>query len=897
MNAKFSLNFILWISIFGIKCIYAQYMDPIYYVDSLLNDTLNNRLTDCFIEQEKEGQRFIEWQSTLKKNFNHRQLDVVRDSLRNKLEFKKYRKRCQQRLLELYIISLLYEPATKQQANKQLKNLIFFDPDFGIAHPLRQIRLLSNQIRKEEDYSITSSNRWEHPDIQPNKTIVIHGEELIERGYHSLVDLFHDLPGFNVNIHYGDVHSNMSMRGFRTNYTEKILLLIDGIPEFDGWSGIIPLSRQYPLSNIERIEVSYGPSTSVNIENSFNGVIHLITKPFEKIIGNDIDEKKKFNYQITTGGTPFATKSGYVEGNVGIGGIRGLQAFGAGRIFVSNEMERLIGIYLQKPLIDYEARLNNPQVEGDIKGYLDKHNLPDVHPYYNVERDGEDQVPTINLTPEGALAAWEFDKMAYITNKPKPSWSLNWQASLNFKLYDFSMQFAKWDLREGLPASLTYQTDQKRWGMWRRSLVSYILKHEKQLTNKLYSRAYISYKTSPTFFSGIDLIGYSNQLQLHHLVNDTASSWSVPTGKDRFFDFGSQISKDLRGSILFRWPIKTLNLQNSGGLDVRNTELIRSYNTREDNLLSTWGGGIFSSSSFNGIRGTNVSFSLRGNFDVLYTTGYDDGYGIRFNPRLSIAHTPFWLFEVPLTIKFAYSEGTSYPTNWGKYPDISATGRPFLPINHDMKEESNRSYEISLRYDKKPLKSSIQIFRSTLSKIIPFIEDPYEIIYPELQNSDSYLIKGLIYDFYYDKKFPRKTLKRLKIYANYTLHQTKKTQENFESFSTPQPVLGLARHRFNLGGTAFLVNKFQVNLRANYVGKRYTLIDRSEMDPYLLLNGVFTYTSENTFQNWRFQFTVNNILNTSYEHIGPRIGTGINYRQRIPQPSRTFGFRVIFNPS
>jgi len=112
----------------------------------------------------------------------------------------------------------------------------------------------------------------------PATMMVITAQEIRERGYTSIADVMADLPGFDNNLFNGAVYMNSYQRGYRTSYTQRTLLMIDG-QLFDNhlWSHIIMTSRQYPMGNIERIEVLYGPSSAVYGPNAYLGIINIVT--------------------------------------------------------------------------------------------------------------------------------------------------------------------------------------------------------------------------------------------------------------------------------------------------------------------------------------------------------------------------------------------------------------------------------------------------------------------------------------------------------------------------------------------------------------------------------------------------------------------------------------------
>ncbi len=112
----------------------------------------------------------------------------------------------------------------------------------------------------------------------PASMVVVTAQEIRDRGYTSLADVVQDLPGFDVSVANGTTYLLAYQRGYRTPWTQRTLVLVDGQTDNNLWSHQAELSRQYPLSNVERIEVLYGPTSVVYGPNAFLGVINIITR-------------------------------------------------------------------------------------------------------------------------------------------------------------------------------------------------------------------------------------------------------------------------------------------------------------------------------------------------------------------------------------------------------------------------------------------------------------------------------------------------------------------------------------------------------------------------------------------------------------------------------------------
>jgi vitamin B12 transporter len=111
---------------------------------------------------------------------------------------------------------------------------------------------------------------------ETTQQITVIDKETIEKsGARDLAALLEEEIDMSV-IRYGGYgnQTSMNLRGFDT---ERIAILIDGIPANSPRSGEFDIS-QIDLSNVERIEVIYGGSdTKYNVSGALGGVINIIT--------------------------------------------------------------------------------------------------------------------------------------------------------------------------------------------------------------------------------------------------------------------------------------------------------------------------------------------------------------------------------------------------------------------------------------------------------------------------------------------------------------------------------------------------------------------------------------------------------------------------------------------
>jgi iron complex outermembrane receptor protein len=107
---------------------------------------------------------------------------------------------------------------------------------------------------------------------------VITAEDIRRSGATNIPDLLRMVPGVDV----AQINANswaISARGFNHQFSDKLLLLIDGRTVYTPlFAGVYWDTQDVPLEDIERIEVIRGPGATVWGANAVNGVINIITK-------------------------------------------------------------------------------------------------------------------------------------------------------------------------------------------------------------------------------------------------------------------------------------------------------------------------------------------------------------------------------------------------------------------------------------------------------------------------------------------------------------------------------------------------------------------------------------------------------------------------------------------
>ena len=131
--------------------------------------------------------------------------------------------------------------------------------------------------------------------MAPATIFVITAEDILNRGYKSLDEILDDLPGFDVAKTGGLVDKSFNQRGYRSaNMNDKTMIVFDGVEDNEMYTQFAYIGKQLPVQAIKRVEMIYGPASSLYGANAFSGVINVVTKD-----GADLFEGKKNAFEET----------------------------------------------------------------------------------------------------------------------------------------------------------------------------------------------------------------------------------------------------------------------------------------------------------------------------------------------------------------------------------------------------------------------------------------------------------------------------------------------------------------------------------------------------------------------------------------------------------------------
>jgi iron complex outermembrane receptor protein len=139
--------------------------------------------------------------------------------------------------------------------------------------------LTTLKIEDLMNVDVTSASKKEQKISRvPAAIFVITQEDIRRSGAIDIPDVLRMVPGLEV-AQINPSTWAISARGFNSQYSNKLLVLIDGRTVYTPlFSGVYWDAQDVALDSIERIEVIRGPGATVWGANAVNGVISIITK-------------------------------------------------------------------------------------------------------------------------------------------------------------------------------------------------------------------------------------------------------------------------------------------------------------------------------------------------------------------------------------------------------------------------------------------------------------------------------------------------------------------------------------------------------------------------------------------------------------------------------------------
>lgn len=700
----------------------------------------------------------------------------------------------------------------------------------------------------------TASGLEERMRDAPAAMVVINAQDIKNRGYTSLEEVMIDLPGFDTVVTQSTNTIVSYQRGYRTPFTQRTLLMVNGNVENDLWNHRATMGQQYPLSNIERIEVLYGPVSAVYGPNAFLGVVNIITKD-PKAFANGDEEYIK---TIVQGGS-YRTKNVEVAG----GGSEGQLGYNfSAKIATSDGPE--IGDFGQPWGFVDNAWYNNRDVWGPI---LDQ--------------------KISNIKPNHYAS-------------PVNSWGLEGRLNIG----NLTAGMIAWDQSAGYGA---YYAADKAQALADFHLASkeFYTKYEKEVNNTLKVTSLALYRESRVYGNFIEATPdwHAGKENFSYV---SISNWSAINSSWLFKqDYDFKISETFR----ITGGIKFERKQLTKAYDVCGYWEPNSFCSNSDSTNlgpDGFGPGVIHSSaatydiqpspltempSQNLIYTTDEGIYVQGIWNVdnyRFNAGvrYDDNshYGQSINPRASAIYH----FSDKGTVKLLYGTAFQEPA-----PIQLFGGWNGRKANPDLKPEEAENLELVWMY-------RTDHFLHDASLFVAHYEN---VLKEEAENAGQRDVQGFEYRgrFSFDNIFSNST----KITGNFYYSYAKTTSSIHYDFTAKAWVDGetelgdIAPHKINASMNVPIGSSWNVNLSANMVSDR-TLYSRNPLrtndrkaESYVTFDMNLRYN----YKPFSVALKVKNLFDEAYFHPGAeQADSGDDFSKRslgfrnslIPQLKRNF---------
>jgi outer membrane receptor for ferrienterochelin and colicins len=796
--------------------------------------------------------------------------------------------------------------AARRTVGELLRAAPGFDPD--LLDTPRFQRLVADERRGSGAVQVTSVSKTpESLREAPATVLVVTAQEIERRGYLDLEAVFHDLPGFDISRGNGVAYSNLYQRGYLSSTTDRTLVLVDGVEQNDLTSNVAFLSRQYPLTNIDRIEVIYGPAATMYGANAFVGVINVVLKEPEALVR----EGRKTGGVLAIADGSRATRSldTTLAGRTADGGVGwSLTA----RRFQSDEVDlsqdpdwSYSAASFDRVAAQYPKNLSITDPKR-VDAFLAK--APAGSDLYRVTVDPATGARGIVPTDKALALARQLDDAVMtgtLHGHPIGASDLaddRWLSGA-LTIANLKAGFQLWSQREGDSGWYTdlQHPGAKNGALWSPRQAALSLRYSRDVLADLsvqVTSRYELHDLAPDSTS-VALRSYgTGQLGLTDLVAGTKPEWRTTY----LYRSSSQLQSEL--SAVYT-PSDRFNLVT--GLALRYGSIQGDY-TRSTkspiaaetgtvdnpplggNQFTTRDAGLYAQASWRLRQDLKLVAGGRLDNNRVRETG---GYGTIFNPRLALLYMPG-----RAVFKAIYSEAFEDASNFNKY---STTDLRRLP-NPGLQPEKVRNAEVSAGWQSGGLSAEAAAYQATYSHVLRLrtvdLEDGTTTT--QFQDAGRLLIRGLQAD-------AKLRWRRLDLFAGYTYTQPYDLAPTGEDGN---PLLGaggrplrrlrlgdIATHQANLGAGSSWRESLTGDLRLAFVGDRPTgkktttqTNPYSQIDGYTVLNGTLTWKHAASGVN--VQLIVNNLLDTRYYDPGVR-QAGRDYAARIPQAGRTVNLRVV----
>jgi outer membrane receptor protein involved in Fe transport len=736
----------------------------------------------------------------------------------------------------------------------------------------------------------------------PATVEVIRAEEIERRGYLDLEEMLHDLPGFDVSRANGDIYSSYYQRGFRANNTDRNLLLLDGLEQNELRTNAVYLSRQYALSNVDRVEVVQGPASTMYGANAYTGVINIITKDPESLI----PAGRQLGYSAQAGGGALGTR--YADATVAGREGRGTIAWSlTGRIYRSTEMDlsRFPDWDYDLSKVNYEQRLTITTPRDASNFYVAcRHCDPSL---FIVDRNDRGQVVSVRPTPKAAQLARDLDQQFLAQSRSHFSdLTDDWSLAGRLRISNLTLGFQLWQLREGIAPwyTETYLGGRGDANLWAPRQASFFFRFSHPLTSDLTFNVLGRY-----YDSGLDrdnsrqtrLFLYSNLLGLFDLVQACGGDPGTVCTRQPYADVikSGELSNQFRTDVDFVYQ-SLGRLRAVGGIDLRRSSIQPTVDLSHSSFGTSSGDehaehtdvGLYLQASY--ALSERFQLVAGGRLDnstikstINSTVGQLKGFGTLFTSRAALIFKP----RPDLALKAIYSDAFKDPSDAEKRGVLISDPA----VHESLDPEKVTNYELTATWETNArLSFSASAYQARYHDVVLFAcpANGFCLVGGNI-NGGEYRITGF-------QAEARYWAGSLDLYGNYAftdpLRLGTRTTDG-DLIQEQLPIGDIARHHVNAGVSAPLGKKLDLSLRANWVDSRRTGLGTTvstnplhETPSYFIANAALSYT---VLPGVTAQLIVKNLLDKEYFDPGVQAADGVILTSRVPQPGRTVYLRLL----
>lgn len=752
------------------------------------------------------------------------------------------------------------------EARREISRLLRLEPGFDDdAGSARFAALLAEVRREEQAAQVTSvSKTSESLREAPATVVVVTGEEIQRRGYLDLEQLLHDLPGFDVNRTNGDIYSHVYQRGYYDEFNSRLLLLVDGVEQNDLTQGTQYLSRQYPLTNIDRVEVVYGPASTMYGANAYTGVISVITNDAAAITG----ESQRF------GLAGHATAGGYGGGAVD---LTAAGASGGGTVTWT-----VAGRYQQSK-------------ERDLSAF-------DSWDYTYRKLDYA-SLPTLRGVNAAGLALARQLDQALIEQHGLgfDDRARNWGVNARLQISNLAFGLQSWRSEEGVASAYGAREFGGNSTFTPEQTALYLRYSARLAAGTLnvftrYLQSSVDRETSQFDF----MANYANGSLIARDLNPRTCGAAVcpPIPSELFRINGRALSTQIRNEVSLAWqPSETLSgvtgvefakstIQSQYDEFVNgNPEIVSAHNYHTD--LALWGQGSWKPRpSLRFIAAGRLTHNEINNSSESEISGF----GTLFTPRLGVIYTPG---RRRLVLKAIYAEAFKDPTDTEKFGGYVFPRTVWQSaLNFDLRPERVRNAEVSAGWEPGE-NTAVQLtaYQAHYSGVIAITQLPSSNACPAPclanQNRDEIRVRGI-------EATARHRIGPAGFWANYTHVQPVQDIPSVGEVRVPN----IAANRINAGADVDW-RRLTAAIRTHYSGQRR--IGRGTAfltDPDFLGDTVDAYSTTALALTYRdvlpkvnVQVAVDNVFDKQYWAVGSETLPSVLQNGRTASVRITYGMK------